>query len=137
MSDQGGVPILHPADSNVGLRWSAGSEYQQCEAARAHGDDGCVVDIEDMLNGHCGNLCNEDASERIGYGRVNANHVKIHIKVVLSLYFNTEVINPITEIPSIVDIQQLIYVVLFHCLGLQIHKHPVGACLGNCCFKHK
>ena len=72
-----------------------------------------------MLDGHSGDLSNEDASESIGYGRVNAHHVKLHIKLVFLLHFDAELIHPVTKVPRIVDVQQLIYVILFDCLSLQ------------------
>lgn len=72
-----------------------------------------------MLNGHSGNLSNENASESIGYGRVNAHHVKLHIELVFLLYINAELIHPFTKVPRVVDVQLFVYIVLFDCLSLQ------------------
>lgn len=97
-------------------------------ADQAHRNDRSVVDIEDMLNGHGGDLCNEDASESIGYGRVNAHHVKLHIKLVFLLHIDAELIHPVTKVPRVVDVQQLVYVVLFDCLSLQNRYLSMAAC---------
>ena len=72
-----------------------------------------------MLNSHSGHLCNKNAPESIGYSRVNADHVELHIEVVLGLDFDAKLVDPVTEIPSIVDIQQFVYVILLDCLSLQ------------------
>ena len=58
-----------------------------------------------MLNSHGGDLGNEDAPECIGYGRINANHIELHVELVLRLDFDPELIHPVTKIPSIVDVQ--------------------------------
>lgn len=58
-----------------------------------------------MLNGHSGNLSNKDTSEGISYGRVNAHHVKLHIKFIFLLYFYAELVHPITKVPCVVDVQ--------------------------------
>ena len=86
---------------------------------QAHRNDRSVVDEEHMLNGHCGDLSNEDASESIGYGRVNANQVKLHIELVFLLYIDAELVHPITKVPCVVDVQQFVNIVLFDCVNLQ------------------
>ncbi len=48
-------------------------------------DDGRVVDVEHMLNGHSWNLCNENPSEGIGYRGVNAHHIKLHVQIIFLL----------------------------------------------------
>lgn len=72
---------------------------------QAHRDDRSVVDKIHVLNGHSRDLSNQDTSESIGYGRVNALHVKLHIKLVFLMYFDTEIVHPFTEVPLVVDIQ--------------------------------
>ena len=88
-------------------------------ADQAHRDDRSVVDKEHVFNGHCRDLSDQDTSESIGYGRVNAHHVKLHIELVFLLNYNTELVHPITKIPRVVDVQCFVYVVLFYCLRLQ------------------
>ncbi len=73
-------------------------------------DDGGIVDIKHMLNGHTGNLCNQDTPEGVSYGRVDANHVEFHIQVVLLLHFHPKLIYPFLEVPSIADTQCHVHV---------------------------
>lgn len=76
-----------------------------CVADQAHRNDRSVVDKEHMLNGHSGDLSNEDASESIGYGRVYAHQVKLHIELIFLLYVDAELVHPITKAPRVVDVQ--------------------------------
>lgn len=74
-----------------------------------HRDDGCIVDVEDMLNGHSWDLCNKDPSKCICYSWVYANHIKLHVKVefaVFELHFDTKVLDPFLEVPCIADAQR-------------------------------
>ena len=68
-------------------------------------DDGCVIDVENMLNCHGGNLCNEDSSKGISYGWVNANHVKLCVKLVFELHSDSELLHPLLKIPCVADTQ--------------------------------
>ena len=45
----------------------------------AHRYDGCVIDDEDMLDGHGGDLCNEYSSQGVGNGRVDPYQVELHV----------------------------------------------------------
>lgn len=98
----------------------------------AHRNYGSVVDIKHMLDGHCRDLCNEDASESIGYGRVNAHHVKLQIELVFLLHFDAKLVHPVTKVPRVVDVQQLVYVILFDCLSLQNQYLLIEACKHRC-----
>lgn len=64
-------------------------------------NDGRVVDVEHVLNGHSWNLCNEDPSEGIGYCGVNANHIKLHVQIIFLLYFDSKTLHPISKVPCI------------------------------------
>lgn len=42
-------------------------------------DDGGVIDDEDMLNGHGGDLCQQDSPEGVGDGRIKALEIEFHV----------------------------------------------------------
>lgn len=65
-------------------------------------DDGRVVDVEHMLNGHSWDLGNEDPSEGICYCRVDANHIKLRVEIVFLLYFDPKALHPISKVPCII-----------------------------------
>ncbi len=44
-----------------------------------HRYDGCVVDDENMLDGHGGDLCNEDPAQGVGNGGIGPYQLELHV----------------------------------------------------------
>lgn len=71
---------------------------------RLYLDNGRVVNYEDVLDSYCGNLSDEDAAERVGDTRVNANHVKLHDFLIKLINDDLKVILKLRQVPAVVHI---------------------------------
>jgi len=56
-------------------------------------DDGCVIMDVDVLDREGGDLSNEDTAESIGNGCIDANQRKRCLERVISVKFNSEVLD--------------------------------------------